>query len=34
MERLEKKHRSGYIRKPETADEFEVWQKVQKWGDE
>jgi metal-responsive CopG/Arc/MetJ family transcriptional regulator len=34
MERLEEKHRNGYIRKPETADEFEVWQKVQKWGDE
>ena len=33
-ERLEEKHRNGYIRKPETDDEFEVWRKVQKWGDE
>ena len=31
MERLEEKHRNGYIRKPETDDEFEVWRRQQKW---
>jgi len=34
MEKLEEKHRGGYIRKPETSDEFKAWHKVQKWGDE
>ncbi|OGV70109.1 MAG: CopG family transcriptional regulator [Lentisphaerae bacterium RIFOXYA12_FULL_48_11] len=33
-ESLEEKHRQGYLRKPVTADEFGVWAKEQKWGDE
>ena len=33
-QKLEEKHRLGYLRKPEGADEFGVWQKEQKWGDE
>jgi len=32
--RLEDKHRQGYLRKPAVADEFSVWKKEQKWGDE
>jgi len=32
--RLEDKHRQGYLRKPAGADEFSVWEKEQKWGDE
>lgn len=34
IQRQESKHRDGYLRKPETTDEFGVWQKEQKWGDE
>ncbi len=34
MRRLEEKHRQGYLRKPATSDEFGVWEKEQKWGDE
>ena len=34
MQRLEEKHRQGYLRKPATAEEFGVWEKEQKWGDE
>lgn len=34
MQGLEEKHRQGYLRKPATADEFGVWAKEQKWGDE
>jgi len=34
MQRFEEKHRQGYLRKPVTADEFGVWEKEQKWGDE
>jgi len=33
MQRLEEKHRQGYLRKPETEDEFGGWEKEQKWGD-
>lgn len=33
-QRLEEKHRQGYLRKPAGADEFAVWEKAQKWGDE
>ena len=32
-QRLEEKHRHGYLHKPATADEFGVWEKEQKWGD-
>ena len=34
MHKLEEKHRQGYLRKPATAEEFGVWEKEQKWGDE
>ena len=27
MQRLEEKHRQGYLRKPATAEEFGVWEK-------
>ena len=33
-QRLEEKHRRGYLRRPAGADEFGVWEKEQKWGDE
>ena len=33
-QRLEERHRQGYIRKPACANEFGVWEKEQKWGDE
>ena len=33
-ERLEDKHRRGYIRKPTGAGEVDVWEREQKWGDE
>ena len=33
-QRLEEKHRQGYLRKPAGASEFAVWEKEQKWGDE
>ena len=33
-QRLEEKHRQGYLRKPAGAVEFSVWEKEQKWGDE
>ena len=33
-QRLEAKHREGYLRKPAGADEFGVWEKEQKWGNE
>jgi metal-responsive CopG/Arc/MetJ family transcriptional regulator len=32
--RLEGKHREGYVKHPVAADEFGVWAKEQKWGDE
>ena len=31
MQKLEEKHRKGYLQKPETTDEFGVWHKEQKW---
>ena len=34
MQRLEERHRQGYLRKPSTVDEFGVWEKEQKWGAE
>ncbi len=33
-QKLEEKHRLGYLRKPSTTQEFSVWEKEQKWGDE
>ena len=33
-QRLEEKHRKGYLRKPSGAGEFSVWEREQKWGDE
>ena len=33
MEKLEEKHRQGYIHKPVSTDEFSVWEKEQKWCD-
>ena len=32
-QKLEEKHRQGYLRKPADTDEFGVWEKEQKWGD-
>ena len=32
--RLEEQHRRGYARHPVGKDEFSVWEKEQKWGDE
>jgi metal-responsive CopG/Arc/MetJ family transcriptional regulator len=32
--KLEEAHRRGYLHKPASADEFGVWEKEQKWGDE
>ncbi len=32
--RLELKHRQGYAAHPINKDEFSVWEKEQKWGDE
>ena len=32
-QRLEERHRQGYLRKPATPPEFGVWEKEQKWGD-
>ena len=34
QERLEEKHRQGYIQHPVQADEFSVWEAEQAWGDE
>ncbi|MBN1902781.1 CopG family transcriptional regulator [Candidatus Sumerlaeota bacterium] len=31
---LERKHREGYRKHPVTKDEFRIWEKEQKWGDE
>ncbi len=31
---LELKHRQGYAAHPVNKDEFSVWEKEQKWGDE
>lgn len=32
--KLEEKHRQGYCNNPVNKDEFSVWEKEQKWGDE
>jgi metal-responsive CopG/Arc/MetJ family transcriptional regulator len=32
--RLELKHRRGYVAHPVNKNEFSVWEKEQKWGDE
>ena len=32
-QRLEEKHRQGYLRKPARADEFGIWEKEQAWGE-
>ncbi len=34
IQRLEEKHRQGYLRKPTSANEFDVWEKEQKWSAE
>ena len=34
MEKLEEKHRHGYLKKPVSEGEFNVWEEEQKWGDE
>jgi metal-responsive CopG/Arc/MetJ family transcriptional regulator len=34
IEKLEEKHRQGYLKKPVSESEFGVWEKEQKWGDE
>jgi metal-responsive CopG/Arc/MetJ family transcriptional regulator len=34
MEKLEEKHRQGYLKKPVYEGEFSVWEEEQKWGDE
>ena len=33
-QKLEQRHRQGYIRTPSRPGEFAVWEKEQKWGDE
>ena len=33
IQRLEEKHRQGYLRRPPELGEFSVWEKEQKWGD-
>ena len=33
-QKLEQKHRQGYLRKPVKAGECDVWEREQKWGDE
>lgn len=34
MEKLEERHRQGYLNKPVSEDEFSMWEEEQKWGDE
>jgi metal-responsive CopG/Arc/MetJ family transcriptional regulator len=34
MEKLEERHRQGYLKEPVSKDEFSVWEEEQKWGDE
>jgi len=34
MEKLEERHRQGYLNKPVSEGEFNVWEEEQKWGDE
>ena len=31
--KLETKHREGYLQKPVSQDEFNVWEQEQQWGD-
>jgi len=33
MEKLEERHRQGYLKKPVSEGEFSVWEEEQKWGD-
>ena len=33
LKKLEEKHRLGYLKRPETRDEFDIWGIEQKWGD-
>jgi metal-responsive CopG/Arc/MetJ family transcriptional regulator len=33
IQKLEAKHRQGYLRKPASADEFALWEEEQQWGD-
>jgi metal-responsive CopG/Arc/MetJ family transcriptional regulator len=33
-DRLEAKHRAGYLKNPVSANEFSGWEAEQKWGDE
>ncbi|VEN74553.1 CopG family transcriptional regulator [Candidatus Desulfarcum epimagneticum] len=33
IDRLERRHREGYERRPVGGDEFSVWEKEQDWGD-
>jgi len=33
-QKLEQRHRRGYLREPVSKSEFSVWEKQQKWGDE
>jgi hypothetical protein len=34
MEKLEERHRQGYLKKPVSEGEFSVWEEEQKWSDE
>ena len=34
IRKLEERHRLGYMKKPVTRGEFDVWEIEQKWGDE
>ena len=34
IDRLESKHRQGYLTHPVNEEEFSVWEKEQNWGDE
>lgn len=33
IQKLERKHREGYARKPVGKDEFRIWEGEQVWGD-
>jgi metal-responsive CopG/Arc/MetJ family transcriptional regulator len=34
VQKLEEKHRQGYVKKPVKSGEFDRWEQEQKWGDE
>ena len=34
IRQMEARHKLGYRERPVVGDEFRVWEKVQKWGDE